>query len=302
MSDIPALDPETHGRLQAQAADMAAELIRHPHHSPEFRRQVAAVQAVGQQAQRRAAGLGRALSAPQTDHAQLLGELRQLLAGVQPAQPGLLARLLGRRPAAPTPQDYAQAAARSGPLLEQLYRTQDDLRRQQVALHAELRRLEDSQAELHRALTLTGELDRVLGARLPELEARQPLHAAVVREEALYSVRGRHTDLTVALAATAQARLALELARGQAAELEAQLERTTAGVVTALKLARSAAQAAHLRTAAAQAERQLRGAQQDMAQAVSPEELNAALAQAYAALDELGRLERQTRPAPPPSS
>ncbi|GHG06994.1 hypothetical protein GCM10017783_19460 [Deinococcus piscis] len=289
------LTPEEQAQLRAQAQRLATDLALLPHHSPEFRRQVAAVQALGGRAQAQAARLGRALPTAGSNHAPPLSELRQLMARLQPAQPGLLARLLGRRPTALTSQEYAQVAAQSTPLLEGLYRSQDALRRQQAALSEEQQQLAGSQAELERALALTTEVEHLLSASLPDLEARQPLHAAAVQSEVLYLVRERRTDLNTALATTAQAQLALEVARRQAAELDTQLERSAAGVVLALKLARRAVQAAELRSAAAQASEQLQGAQQRMEGAASLDDLNAALAQAYASLDDLERLEGQAR-------
>ena len=290
--NLQGLSPAVQEQVRAQARRLATELALHPHHSPEFRRVVAAVQAIGAHAQQQAAQGGRA-ALPATVEPQVLAELRRLVGRLQPARPGLLARLRGRWPTAPTPEEHAQLAAQSAPLLESLYRSQDNLRRQQAALAGELRRLESSQATLEQALALAAELDHLLSASLPDLEARQPLHAAVVRDEALYAVRGRHTDLHTALATTAQARLALDLARQQAAGLDEQLERAAAGVVTALKLARRASQAAALRAQATQASEQLHTAQQQLAAAPGPDELNTALAQAYAALDHLEQLENR---------
>lgn len=298
-SEQPEPDSGSPERLRSVARRVAAELLRWPHHSPEFRRQVAAVQALGQQAQIQAAGpLDSALAAA-ADPAPPLSELRLLVARLQPARPGPLARLLGRRPAAPTPQEYAEVAAQSTPLLERLYRSQDVLRRQQVTLSSEQRRLEGTRAGLERALTLAAELELLLTASLPELRVRQPLHAAAVQSEVLDILQERRTDLSAALASAAQSQLALELARTQAAELDAQLERSAAGIVLALKLARSASQAAELRSGAAGASTQVQEAQRRMEGAASLDQLNTALAQAYAALDDLERIERQARSALP---
>ncbi|WP_261663642.1 toxic anion resistance protein [Deinococcus sp. Marseille-Q6407] len=293
----PARQVQEQQQLRQQAQALVAELAQSPQHSPEFRRLVASLQALGQTAQIRAARAGRSALPPvAAGQAQALAELRQLVAQLQPPRRGPLARLLGRRPAlGPTPEAYAEVAARSGPLLEQLYRSQDELRRQQATLGGELDRLAAGQAELERALALATELDQLLSASLPELEARQPLHAAAVRDEALYAVRGQRTDLSTALATAAQARLALDLTRQQAAGLDEQLGRAAAGVVTALKLARRASQAAAQRAAAAEAGEQLKGAQQRLETAASLDDLNAALRQAYAALDDLEQLDHEAR-------
>ena len=292
---VPELDPETTERLRTQARQLVAELVQHGPHSPEFRRQAAAVQALGSAAQARAA---RSVPAPPAHTAEwpgALAELRGLIGALIPPKPSWWARLRRREPPALSPERYAALTAQAGPLVEQLYRQQDTLRRQQLSLSHEVLELEGRLRELEQALTLAAELDRLLTASLPELEHRQPLHAAAVREEVLFVVRGRQTDLTAALATAVQARLALDLTRQQAAELEQGLERAAAGTVTALKLAQQAARAAALRQQAAAAGARLAQAEQDLAQADTPAELDSALAQALAALEDLQRAERLAR-------
>lgn len=289
-------EPDPSIETRAQAEILARELAMQPLHSPEFRRQVAAVQALGEGAQRRAARASIALpTSDLPEWPQHLAQLRALLGQLQPKQPSLWARLRGHPPQPPTLALYTESVAGAEPLLARLYRAGDDLRRQEVMLAAEIRRLEGSQGELAGALALADELERVLRASLPDLEARQPLHAAAVREEVLFVVASRRTDLSTALAVAAQGRLAMDAARQQAAELRTRLEYTAAETVTALKLARQAVNAASLREQAATAGTKLAEAERDLAAAATPEDLSKALARALAALDDLQRAETEAR-------
>lgn len=306
MTDFPEWRPQApesrDPAAQARAEAWVRGLALSAHHSPEFRKSIAAVQALGSHAQQRSTQVGRSLlDRPAPPLTAELTALRQILAPLLPTPPNWWQRLW-KPPASPelTPQLYIELTAQVRPSLEGLYRSQDELRRQQAALSSELKVLDGVATELEQAAELAAELDRLLEASLPELERRQPLHAAAVRDEALLAVRSRRQDLTEALTTTAQARLALTLAHEQAGQLQQQVGRTAEGVVTALTLARKASRAAELRARAAQAGEQLAQAQEDLQGAQGPEDLNAALHQAFAALDDLERLEAQAERAAAP--
>lgn len=279
-------------QARAQAEAWMHDLAVQPLHSPEFRRQVASLQALGEGAQRRAAraSAGTPWAGP-TEWLQDLQQLSGLLRQLQPQTPTLWGRLRGKTVQPPTPTAYAQAVSQAEPLLARLYRAGDDLRRQEVHLAAEIQHLQSCTAELADARLLADELELVLHASLPDLTARQPLHAAAVQEEVLVVVAGRRHDLSTALAVAVQGSLALDVARQQSAALREQLERATEEVVSALRLARRATEAAALREQAIQANTKLMQAQHVLASEATPEQLSAALAQALAALDELARLE-----------
>lgn len=86
-------------------------------------------------------------------------------------------------------------------------------------------------------------VDDALTVRLSTLEATDPEKARVVREELLFAVRQRVTDLLTQLAVGIQGYLALDLVRRNNLELIKGVDRATTTTVSALRTALMVAQA-----------------------------------------------------------
>ncbi len=268
---MSALDPTRRELAEA----LARELLMYPPHSPEFCGAVSRVQVAGRAAQLRLGAspvqpdLGQMVPA---DLVQALEELRGLLTALEPVRPGWWGAWRGEALQGPSAAVAAGAAAQAGALLHRVYAGQDALGRSRLMLRREALRLDGQRGELESALAFVAELERLLQASLPVLEARQPLHAAALQQEALLVLRGRRRDLSESLAVAAQARLALEVLYAEAAALEEALGGAAEAARAAVLLSQAAA-----------------------AGGVPVEQLLAALKEARAALDRLQSLPRKPK-------
>ncbi|MFX9077378.1 toxic anion resistance protein, partial [Acinetobacter baumannii] len=80
-------------------------------------------------------------------------------------------------------------------------------------------------------------LDRKLEAKAAELDATDPARAKVVREDVLFYVRQKTTDLLTQMAVNIQGYLALDLIRKTNLELVKGVQRATTTTISALRTA-----------------------------------------------------------------
>ncbi|WP_027460507.1 toxic anion resistance protein [Deinococcus murrayi] len=260
--DAPEMVPlsaEDRTRLDAMARAFVEDVLHAGTHSPDFKRKLDAVHGLGVPEQRAAAQVSsRMLERPlRTTQAGALAEGSDILRGLTdlrrtvedldptrtPSARGFLRRLPGGRKAVNALDRYQSAQSHLNAILESLYRSQDELRRDNASIETEKVHLWETMQKLRQYAHVGQAVDEALTARLQTLEQTDPEKARVVREELLFAVRQRVTDLLTQLAVSIQGYLALDLVRRNNLELIKGVDRATTTTVSALRTAIMVAQA-----------------------------------------------------------
>lgn len=150
-------------------------------------------------------------------------------------------RLLAKLPGGNRLRDhvarYASSQATLHAIVGALRSGQDELRRDNAALHTERARLWETMGRLQEYAVLTEALDAAVVRRIAEAEAADPRQADALRADVLFPVRQKHQDLLTQLAVCAQGYLAMDLVRRTNEELVKGVERAATTTVSALRIA-----------------------------------------------------------------
>lgn len=206
--------------------------------SPEFTTRIGEITALGQgdirsaaqqsnrmldRTVRSLAGAGGADA--QSKVGSSLVELRRTVEDLDPRDtPGRGARrLLSRLPGGNRLRDhvakYASSQATLNRIVGSLRGGQDELRRDNAALHTERTRLWETMGKLQEYVVLTEALDGAVEQRIAEAAAADPAQADALRADVLFPVRQKHQDLLTQLAVCAQGYLAMDVVRRNNDEL-----------------------------------------------------------------------------------
>ncbi|WP_272976453.1 toxic anion resistance protein [Deinococcus geothermalis] len=253
------LSTEDRARLDAMARAFVEDVLHAGTHTSEFKRKLDAVHDLGVPEQRAAAQvssrmLERPLRATKagalaegSDILKGLTDLRRTVEDLDPSRTqtmrGFLGKLPGGRRAQNVMDRYQSAQSHLNAILETLYRSQDELRRDNASIEAEKVHLWETMQKLRQYAHVGKAVDEALTQRLAILEQSDPEKARVVREELLFAVRQRVTDLLTQLAVSIQGYLALDLVRRNNLELIKGVDRATTTTVSALRTAIMVAQA-----------------------------------------------------------
>ncbi|MFG3525914.1 toxic anion resistance protein [Streptomyces sp. NPDC047917] len=170
-----------------------------------------------------------------------LVELRRTVEDLDPRDtPGRGARrLLSRLPGGNRIRDhvakYASSQATLNRIVGSLRGGQDELRRDNAALHTERTRLWETMGKLQEYVVLTEALDGAVEQRIAE--ATDPAQADALRADVLFPVRQKHQDLLTQLAVCAQGYLAMDVVRRNNDELIRGVDRAATTTVSALRIA-----------------------------------------------------------------
>ncbi|MGQ7751714.1 toxic anion resistance protein [Streptomyces sp. WC2508] len=172
-----------------------------------------------------------------------LVELRRTVEDLDPRDtPGRGARrLLSRLPGGNKIRDhvakYASSQATLNRIVGSLRGGQDELRRDNAALHTERTRLWETMGKLQEYVVLTEALDGAVEQRIAEAAATDPTQADALRADVLFPVRQKHQDLLTQLAVCAQGYLAMDVVRRNNDELIRGVDRAATTTVSALRIA-----------------------------------------------------------------
>ncbi|MFF9351381.1 toxic anion resistance protein [Streptomyces sp. NPDC014734] len=172
-----------------------------------------------------------------------LVELRRTVEDLDPrATPGRGARrLLSRLPGGNRLRDhvaaYASAQGTLNRIVGSLRGGQDELRRDNAALHTERTRLWETMGKLQEFVVLTEALDGAVEQRIAATAATDPVQADALRADVLFPVRQKHQDLLTQLAVCAQGYLAMDVVRRNNDELIRGVDRAATTTVSALRIA-----------------------------------------------------------------
>jgi uncharacterized protein YaaN involved in tellurite resistance len=258
-SDMVPLSPEDRARLDTLARAFVEDVLSAGTHSDTFKRKLDAVHELGAQEQRAAAQVSsrmmeRPLRASKagalaegSDILRGLTDLRRTVEDLDPSRTptvrGFLGKLPGGRKAQNAMDRYQSAQSHLNAILEALYRSQDELRRDNASIETEKVHLWETMQKLRQYAHVGKSVDDALSARLTLLQATDPDKARIVREELLFAVRQRVTDLLTQLAVGIQGYLALDLVRRNNMELIKGVDRASTTTVSALRTAIMVAQA-----------------------------------------------------------
>lgn len=224
--------------------------------SPEFATRIGEIAALGSADVRSAAQqsnrmLERAVRSLGSDgggdaQARVAGSLVELRRTVEDLDPRESAakgfgKLLSKLPGGNKFRDhvakYASSQATLNRIVGALRSGQDELRRDNAALHTERARLWETMGKLQEYAVLTEALDNAVEQRIAEAEYADPQAADAMRSDVLFPVRQKHQDLLTQLAVCAQGYLAMDVVRKNNDELIKGVDRAATTTVSALRIA-----------------------------------------------------------------
>ena len=256
------LAPDVTAKLDAQVKDYVNGLLTLDVHSDAFQKRLDSIHTIGNsEVQASAAISNRLMQRPVRAMEQGgLGEtavisnglvqLRQTIDRLNPSRQGDLfspRRLLGIFPLGSKIlayfDKYRSAQTHLNAIIEDLNRGQDDLQKDNAAIEQEKQNMWTLMQRLEQWVYLAKQLDQAVAAKIATLESSDPAKAKVAKEEILFAVRQKVTDLLTQLAVNSQGYLALDLVRRNNVELIKGVDRATTTTVSALRTAVMVAQA-----------------------------------------------------------
>ncbi|MFF7294672.1 toxic anion resistance protein [Streptomyces sp. NPDC008265] len=321
-----------HDEMARRAAEYVGSLAGTDVRSPEFAQRVGEIAALGSADVRTAARqsnrmLERAVRSLGSDgggdaQARVAGSLVELRRTVEDLCPRdtpasgarrLLAKLPGGNRFRDHVAKYASSQATLNRIVGALRSGQDELRRDNAALHTERSRLWETMGRLQEYAVLTEALDDAVARRVAEAEQTDPREADALRADVLFPVRQKHQDLLTQLAVCAQGYLAMDLVRRTNDELVKGVDRAATTTVSALRIAVMLASALDRQRAVIEQVDALKGTTEELIRgnadmlaaqsgeiqriaadpAVGAETLRAAFAQIYRTLDTIDAFKAQ---------
>ncbi len=256
------LAPDVTAKLDAQVKDYVNGLLTLDVHSDAFQKRLDSIHTLGNsEVQASAAISNRLMQRPvrAMEHGGLgetavisngLVQLRQTIDRLNPSRQGDLfspRRLLGIFPLGSKIlayfDKYRSAQTHLNAIIEDLNRGQDDLQKDNAAIEQEKQNMWALMQRLEQWVYLAKQLDQSVAVKIATLESSDPAKARIAKEEILFAVRQKVTDLLTQLAVNSQGYLALDLVRRNNVELIKGVDRATTTTVSALRTAVMVAQA-----------------------------------------------------------
>lgn len=243
--------------MERRAAEYVNTLAGLDARSPEFATRIGEITALGagemrgaaQQSNRMLDRTVRSLAQnegggdAQTRVSSSLVELRRTVEDLDPRDTQLKGarKLLSKLPGGNKLRDhvakYASAQGTLNKIVGSLRGGQDELRRDNAALHTERVRLWESMGKLQEYAVLAEALDTAVERQITAVEATDPAQADALRADVLFPVRQKHQDLLTQLAVCAQGYLAMDVVRRNNEELIKGVDRAATTTVSALRIA-----------------------------------------------------------------
>lgn len=256
------LKPEAMQALDQKSAQFIDDILALDVHSDSFKDRLNAVHAMGNAEMVQAAKVSsRFLERPANTGDQFLKDerspvskalidLRNTVEKLDPSAQGDLfqpRKLLGMIPMGNKLRDYfmrfQSSQSHIAGILNTLYRSQDELKRDNAAIEQEKVALWTAMQAIQGYVHMGKQIDAALEARLAVIQSHDPEKAKVVQEEMLFYVRQKVRDLLTQMAVCIQGYMALDLVRKNNLELIKGVDRASTTTVTALRTAVIVAQA-----------------------------------------------------------
>lgn len=258
-AEVIDIDPEKRAKLDAQIDGFLTAVLHENAFGEVFKQKVQAIHDLGSSEIRAAASVSnRLLEKPvqalkegvydqNSTVSKSLVDLRRTVEDLDPSRHLVQKRFLGLFPGGNKVRDYflkyESAQKHLNAIITSLYKSKDELIKDNAAIEQEKVNLWDIMQKLKGYAYIGQRLDTLLSQKLDELQARDPEKARIVREEMLYYVRQKVQDLLTQLAVSVQGYLALDLVRRNNLELIKGVDRATTTTVSALRTAVMVSQA-----------------------------------------------------------
>jgi uncharacterized protein YaaN involved in tellurite resistance len=247
-------------KLDAQVAQFIGEVTSLDINSEPFKKRVDTINTMGASEMQAAAGvsnrmLERPLKAmqgggPSAQVTQGLMQLRTTIEALDPSRQGNMfapRKLLGVVPFGNKLKayfdGYTSAQGHLNAIIEVLYRSKDELMRDNASIESEKTAMWALMQKLEQYIYLGKKIDAALAQRIASIEAVDPARAKVLKEDVLFYTRQRVQDLLTQMAVNVQGYLALDLIKKNNVELVKGVDRATTTTVSALRTAVTVAQA-----------------------------------------------------------
>jgi uncharacterized protein YaaN involved in tellurite resistance len=258
---VPLAPAETE-RLDQQVAQYIGELTSLDPQSSDFKARVDHINALGDTEVRQSASVAsRMLDRPMnamkngvfdgsSPISKGLIDLRNTVESLDPTKQGDLLsprKLLGVLPFGNKIKayfdGYRSAQSHLNAVIETLYRSKDELQRDNAAIEQEKANMWSLMQKLEQFVYLGKKLDAEVETRLAALETTDPNRAKILREDVQFYTRQKVQDLLTQMAVNVQGYLALDLIKKNNVELIKGVDRATTTTVAALRTAVIVAQA-----------------------------------------------------------
>jgi uncharacterized protein YaaN involved in tellurite resistance len=256
------LPAEETTRLDGQVGEFIGDLTTLDPQSPGFKTRVDAILGLGEGDIRASASVAnRMLERPMnamkkgvydgtSPVSKALGDLRNTVESLDPSKSGdLLAprKLLGLVPFGNKLKayfdGYRSAQNHLNAIIETLYRSKDELQRDNASIEQEKAAMWALMQKLEGFAYLAKKLDAEIDSRLAVIDTSDPARAKILREDVQFYARQKVQDLLTQMAVNVQGYLALDLIKKNNIELIKGVERATTTTVSALRTAVVVAQA-----------------------------------------------------------
>jgi uncharacterized protein YaaN involved in tellurite resistance len=256
------LDPQVIPELDRQVDKFVQDILALELGSEAFANRVGDAHRLGQEAIASSAASSnrlmerpvRAMESGLFDDRQGVGkslvDLRQKMDELNPKRFGNLLeprKLLGLIPFGSRLEDYfdsyRSAESHIAAILKNLAESKDEIIRDNAAIEQEKLRLWEAMQRLEQYVYIAKAVDVRLTEKAAALEAADPHKARVIREELVFAVRQRVTDLLTQTAVSIQGYLAMDVIRKTNLELVKGVDRASTTTVSALRTAVMTAQA-----------------------------------------------------------
>jgi uncharacterized protein YaaN involved in tellurite resistance len=244
---------ETAKQISASVQRFVDELSALDIHSSDFQQKVDSIHQLGNQEIKRSSEVSnRFLERPAASLENGIGgasgvshslvALRRQVEDLDPSrQDGFEHKILGIIPFGDGIRDYfhkyQSAQHNLDAILQSLYRGQDELQRDTVAIEQEKVNIWALKGRLEQYAYMAGKLDEALTAKIAQVQLNDPEKARSLQEDVLFYVRQKRQDLLTQLAVNLQGYLALDLVRKNDQELIKGVDRATTTTVSALRTA-----------------------------------------------------------------
>ncbi|CAN5442492.1 toxic anion resistance protein [soil metagenome] len=256
------LDQTVTKGLDDKVSEFVTTVLKNDVRSESFTQKINAIHNLGNAEMRASAAMSnRMLERPmkameaglldsKSEVARSLTDLRKTVEDLDPSRQGDLLtpkRLFGLIPAGDRLRDYflkyQSSQQHINAIINTLYRSQDELQKDNAAVEEEKVNLWNTMQKLQQYVYVGRKIDAALATRVAELQNSDPEKARVVNEEMVFYVRQKVQDLLTQLAVSIQGYLALDMVRKNNLELIKGVDRATTTTVSALRTAVIVAQA-----------------------------------------------------------
>ena len=250
------LPPDETQRLDRQVGEFVGDLTSLDPHGADFKARVDLILNLGADEVRKSAGVAnRMLERPMnalkngvfdgaSPVSKALGDLRNTVEALDPSRQGDLLsprKILGMIPLGNKIKayfdGYRSAQNHLNAIIETLYRSKDELQRDNAAIETEKTSMWALMQKLEGFVYLGKKLDAEIDAQLAALDATDPERAKILREDVQFYTRQKIQDLLTQMAVNVQGYLALDLIKKNNIELIKGVDRATTTTVAALRTA-----------------------------------------------------------------